>query len=195
MEERIIISRKSNQASMVVFIVLSILGFLVSMLYFIDEKPTHGLVTLIVGAVFVVFALVSSFLTSEIVVTNKRVTGTAPFGSQIDIPLDSISAIATFNHFIFFHGVVVGTSAGKIKFYRIFEAKTVFEELRNQLIATQNDSESDEYDDSYYYNYDYSYYNDYYYYPRRRKPIDFGTYRNGKPVKPRLPKPRVPRYH
>ena len=80
MEERIIISRKSNQVSMVVFIVLSILGFLVSMLYFIDEKPTHGLVTLIVGAVFVVFALVSSFLTSEIVVTNKRVTGTAPFG-------------------------------------------------------------------------------------------------------------------
>ena len=192
MEERIIIERKSNQVSLVTFIVISVLSLLASLLYFVDAMPTHALVCLIIGGVFALFSIVSAFLSSVIVLTSKRITGSAPFGSQINLPLDSVSAIATFNHFIFFRGIVVGTPAGKIKFYRIAGATEVFEGIRKQLIANQNGANADE--DEYDYEYDYYDYYNYYYYPRRRKPIDFSTYRNGKPVKPRFVKPRVPRY-
>ena len=192
MEEKIIIERKSNQVSLVTFIVVSVIGLLASLLYYVDAKPTYALICLIVGGVFALFSIVSAFFSSKIALTNKRITGSAPFGSQINLPLDSISAIATFNHFIFFRGIVVGTPAGKVKFYRIAGAAEVFEAIRNQLIANQNTEESEE--DEYNYEYDYYDYYNYYCYPRRRKPIDYGTYRNGKPVKPRFVKPRVPRF-
>lgn len=49
---------------------------------------------------------------ASITVTNKRVYGNIAFGKQVDLPLDSISAVAS----NLFRGITVATSSGKIHF-------------------------------------------------------------------------------
>lgn len=70
----------------------------------------------------------------QIVVTNKRVYGRTSFGKQVDLPLDSISAVAT----SLFKGIAVGTSSGRIKFLGISNRNEIYEEIKKILADRQS---------------------------------------------------------
>ena len=69
----------------------------------------------------------------QIVVTDKRVYGKTSFGKQVDLPLDSISAVGT----SVFKGIAVGTSSGKINFLGISNRDEVYEEIKKILADRQ----------------------------------------------------------
>lgn len=69
----------------------------------------------------------------EINVTDKRVYGKARFGKRVDLPLDSISAVATG----ILKGISVASSSGKIHFTGISNNKEIHEAISNLLIERQ----------------------------------------------------------
>lgn len=69
----------------------------------------------------------------EIVVTDKRVYGKTSFGKQVDLPLDSISAVGT----SLFKGIAVGTSSGRIKFLGISNRNEIYEAIKKILADRQ----------------------------------------------------------
>lgn len=71
----------------------------------------------IISACITAFFFVSFFFISkmQIVVTDKRVYGQAGFGKRVDLPIDSISAVASSA----LSGIAVATSSGKISFLGI----------------------------------------------------------------------------
>ena len=74
------------------------------------DKP--GFILMGIGIVCVIFYFWMGLC--KIIVTDKRVYGKAAFGKQVDLPIDSISAVGTIS---LFKGVSVATSSGVIKFY------------------------------------------------------------------------------
>ena len=70
----------------------------------------------------------------QIVVTDKRVYGKTSFGKQVDLPLDSISAVGT----SLFKGIAVGTSSGRIKFLGISNRNEIYEEIKKILADRQS---------------------------------------------------------
>ena len=87
---------------------------------------------LLVNVVFCVFYFLIS--KEQIVVTNKRVYGRTSFGKQVDLPLDSISAVGT----TLFKGIVGGTSSGRIKFLGISNRNEIYEEIKKILADRQS---------------------------------------------------------
>ena len=85
--------------------------------------------TLIILIVILYFWLRSYSLT----VTDKRVYGKTAFGKQVDLPLDSISAIGTSA----LKGISVGTSSGKIKFKLIKNQAEMHSVMGNLLKERQ----------------------------------------------------------
>ena len=69
----------------------------------------------------------------QITVTDKRVYGKAAFGKRVDLPLDSISVVASGA----FQGLTVATSAGKIKFKWMERRDEVLHEISELLIGRQ----------------------------------------------------------
>ena len=69
----------------------------------------------------------------QIVVTDKRVYGKTSFGKQVDLPLDSISAVGT----SLFKGISVGTSSGKISFLAISNRDEIYGEIKKILADRQ----------------------------------------------------------
>lgn len=80
---------------------------------------------------FVVHAWLSQI---ELIVTDKRVYGTAGFGTRVDLPFDSISAIGTG----WPKGIEVATSSGKISFLAIKNCDEIHKVMSDLLIARQN---------------------------------------------------------
>lgn len=76
------------------------------------------------------------FSKTEMIVTDKRVYGTAKFGKRVDLPLDSISAVGTSA----FKGIGVTTSSGAIKFRFIKNRDELHSEVSKLLIERQNKS-------------------------------------------------------
>lgn len=71
----------------------------------------------------------------EITITNKRVYGKTAFGKRVDLPMDSISAVASAQ---LFKGITIATSSGKISFLLIKNAKQIHDTLNELLIDRQN---------------------------------------------------------
>lgn len=69
----------------------------------------------------------------SLTVTNKRVYGKAAFGKQVDLPLDSVSAIGMSA----FQGIAIGTSSGKIKFVGISNRDEIHKAISNLLVERQ----------------------------------------------------------
>ncbi|MBQ8746893.1 MAG: SHOCT domain-containing protein [Clostridia bacterium] len=69
----------------------------------------------------------------ELTVTDKRIYGRIR-GKRVDLPVDSISAIASTN---FGQGITVATSSGKISFHLLKNADAIYEVLNNLLIERQ----------------------------------------------------------
>lgn len=73
------------------------------------------------------------FSKNMLVVTDKRVYGKTSFGKQVDLPLDSISAVGT----SLFKGIAVGTSSGRIKFLGISNRNEIYEVIKKILAERQ----------------------------------------------------------
>ena len=87
-----------------------------------------GIICLVLStSALVVYIAVSN---SEIVVSNLRVSGRAIFGRQVDIPIDSISAVGIIS---FLKGVSVSSSSGIIRFVLFENATEIFNTISELL--------------------------------------------------------------
>lgn len=76
---------------------------------------------------------------AELTVTDKRVYGIAEFGKRVDIPLDSITAVASS---WFLSRIIIASSAGRIAFARIGDRSLAHETINKLLVERQNNSSS-----------------------------------------------------
>lgn len=72
----------------------------------------------------------------ELVVTDKRVFGRVAWGKRVDLPVDSVSSIATVT---FWKGISVSTSSGRIRFLLIKNVDEIYNVINNLLIARQKE--------------------------------------------------------
>ena len=72
----------------------------------------------------------------ELTVTDKRIYGKVAWGKRVDLPVDSISAIATVT---ISKGVSVSTSSGRISFLIIKNADEIYKIMNNLLIKRQQE--------------------------------------------------------
>lgn len=70
----------------------------------------------------------------ELIVTDKRIYGKIAWGKRVDLPVDSISAISSVRGI---KGVMVATSAGKIKFIMLKNANNIYIVINKLLIERQ----------------------------------------------------------
>ena len=70
----------------------------------------------------------------ELTVTDKRVYGVAAFGKRVDLPMDSVSAVATG----WPKGIAVATSSGKISFLAIKNRNDIHKVMSELLIERQS---------------------------------------------------------
>ena len=89
-----------------------------------------GIIAIIVGIIF--YFAVSKV---SITVTDKRVYGTATWGKRVDLPFDSISAVAI----AMFNTIAVATSSGSIKFSCIENYDEVHKEISKLLVNRQKE--------------------------------------------------------
>lgn len=88
-----------------------------------------ALACIIIGAVFY-----WAFKNTGITVTDKRVYGRAKFGKMVDLPLDSISAVAVG----MFKTIAVSTASGKIAFGLIKNREDVYDAISKLLMERQS---------------------------------------------------------
>lgn len=105
-------------------------------LWGISETPrTLGIVGLFIftpiSLIFLILFLMSNKM--ELTITDKRVCGKSVFGKRVDLPVDSISAIAK----NLFFGITVSTSSGRIKWYMIDDKEKVYNTLESLIIKRQ----------------------------------------------------------
>ena len=91
-------------------------------------------------AMVVIGALVALWLKSYLLtVTEKGVTGEIVFGKQVDLPLDSVSAISTVP---LLKGVSISTSSGKIGFFAIKNAAEIYKVV-NELLRNRQEKKAE----------------------------------------------------
>lgn len=96
----------------------------------------YDILGIIVGVSLVVLIINWVFGEISLIVTDKRVIGIANFRKQVDLPLDSISAIGKG----LFSSVAVSTSSGIIRFAFIKNIEAVYKTISELLIERQYDS-------------------------------------------------------
>lgn len=153
MDEKIII--KSKQANIkLISTIISVIGLLLFVVVWISSTSSgfyhdriadgdwgYVLASMVpyFGSIsflpFLVIAIVFYAWTSKVnlIVTNKRVYGTAAFGKRVDLPLDKISAVGT----TFFNGIAVTTSSGAIKFLMIKNSVDIHSAISQLLMERQ----------------------------------------------------------
>jgi len=142
MEEKIIISVKAKISGVMLGILVMILGGLTMASCIIVEEFTADDIAfftpLFIGGFIIFIGILLMFggkQESEICVTDKRVYGRTLFGKRVDLPLDSISAVAL--TFFLFFGVSVSTSSGRITFVLIPERNKVHKAISDLIIERQ----------------------------------------------------------
>lgn len=101
-----------------------------------SETPrTFGIVGLFIFTPISLIILILFLMSNkmELTITDKRVYGKSVFGKRVDLPVDSISAIAK----NLFFGITVSTSSGKIKWYMIDDKEKVYNTLESLIIRRQ----------------------------------------------------------
>lgn len=94
---------------------------------------------LIVMGIILVFSLIGiitykAMSKISLTVTDKRVYGTATFGKRVDLPLDSVSAIALGG----MKGIAVTTASGAIKFALIKNREEIYSVVSKLLVDRQS---------------------------------------------------------
>lgn len=107
----------------------------------ISHKEENATIFLAISIILLIICLLITGITYKylskisIVVTDKRVYGTAMFGKQVDLPLDSISALGRG----MFSSIAVATSSGKIIFWGISNIYEVHETISELLQNRQSE--------------------------------------------------------
>ena len=140
MDEKIIIKAtpKTFKVLPTVLIVASVIWLAIT--YMFEWGDLYWLGWSILG-LFVLIAIVLSLRAVELVLTDKKITIHNPiFNSTVELPIDSVSAIAKTS--VFTEGIAVSTSSGKITCFYIGNRDKVYEEL-NTLINKRQSKHSD----------------------------------------------------
>lgn len=151
------------------------------------------------------FLVASLLLKPKFFLTNLRMIGHTRRIFRLPMYSSVFYSSITSIRIACWHHLCVGTQSGYLHFIFVRNAPEAYRLLVKKVAESRNDTMADgeAYDDyaygygSYYApGYQPEYENPYPRFPRiRRAPIDFSTYRNGKPVKPKMPpKPRVPKF-
>lgn len=134
MNERELIKGKTDKViSIAIPLVLIIAGVLCFVRCVVDSDDWE---TFFVLSIVLVILGVLSFLylsRCEMVVTDKRIYGKAAFGKRVDLPLDSISAVATSA----FNGIAVSTSSGRIMFLCMSNKEDLYKSISGLLMERQ----------------------------------------------------------
>ncbi len=152
MEEKILIQSKHYNVKKL-FAALVISGVVLSLiLFFVDmnfeswdefvwyvEKWLNFFVIILYCIPLYVCTLIGALLYSwlkgyKLTVTDKRIYGKSAWGKRVDLPLDSVSAIATTSAL---KGVSVSTSSGRISFLVMKNANEVYMVISDLLIERQ----------------------------------------------------------
>jgi len=72
----------------------------------------------------------------ELTITDKRIYGSTAWGNRVDLPVDSVSAVATIRRW---KGISIATSSGKISFLLIKNADELYSIVNNLLIERQRE--------------------------------------------------------
>ena len=157
MEEKIVIRTENNiQLKFRKFLICSIIFFFVSWIL-IDLCSGEGQIATLISFEFyrlyewfyiellIAFAIAlipmlfyiicRLLIANELVVTDKRVYGKIAFGKRVDLPLDSISAVAL--TITLLQGISISTPSGRISFYFIEKRKEFHREISNLIINRQ----------------------------------------------------------
>ena len=140
MEEKIIIKGTYSHVSKFLPLLLAFIGFILSCIGFDDGDVFGGggaeYVCMFLGGIVLIAGAVILLLyigNCEIAVSNVRVYGKAAFGKRVDLPVDSISAIAT----TMFSGIAVATSSGRVCFLGLKNAAEIHRVLSGLIIKRQ----------------------------------------------------------
>ena len=154
MDEKVLVNSKHGILTKIISFVILLMGIIalvliwtikMSNVYFYERVMAYGewyvtflsyaaMTVLPALVIAIVFFLVTA--TSKMTVTDKRVYGKTAFGKRVDLPLDSISAVATG----MFKGLSVATSSGKIVFYDIANRGEMHKILSGLLIDRQKEN-------------------------------------------------------
>lgn len=98
-------------------------------------------ISLCVGLTVALIGIIAYAAMSKVslTVTDKRVYGTATFGKRVDLPLDSVSAIALGG----MKGIAVTTASGAIKFALIKNREAMYDVVSKLLVDRQNNKKVD----------------------------------------------------
>lgn len=102
------------------------------------EKTFIPLIPFFVSVLISIFVLLW-LRSQELTVTDKRVYGKAAFGKRVDLPLDSVSAVATISAL---KGITVGTSSGKISFMLMKNQGEIHSLISKLLLERQKEDKS-----------------------------------------------------
>ena len=91
------------------------------------------LLNILIPFLFLTYLWLRSY---SLTITDMRVYGKVAWGKRVDLPVDSISAIATIK---LFNGVSVSTSSGKISFLVIKNSNEIYTVMNNLLIERQQE--------------------------------------------------------
>lgn len=144
MEKEIIKSgpNVNNSVFKIIIVILAIISMFSLVMYYITSYVrgfgSLGDITsiLYIGSIplLIIICIMKYWLTNcEIVVTNRRVYGTAAFHKRVDLPLNKISAVSTSS----FNGIAVGTSSGIINFKLINNNLEIHRALTELLMTRQ----------------------------------------------------------
>jgi len=139
MEEKILAKGTSSKLNVLtVFFGLATVVLFVFVFYFIQSHDSQAGIWFVMAlAMAGVTALVYWAMSCcQIVVTDKRIYGKVAFGKQVDLPLDSVSAVAVTS--VFTQGVSVATSSGRITFFYLANRNDVSQAIRELLVKRQN---------------------------------------------------------
>lgn len=104
---------------------------------FVDDLEYIIPIATSVAAFALIGGLIYLWLRSyELTVTDKRIYGKVAWGKRVDLPVDSVSAIATIR---VLKGVSVSTSSGRISFCVIKNADEIYKVMNNLLIERQQE--------------------------------------------------------
>lgn len=140
MNEKEIIRGNASKIKSVPFVLIG-LGLLIgvggSLLVIAIAEDYMAPLFLIIGAVLLAWGIYLIIYVSqcEICVTDKRIYGKASFGSRVDIPMDSVSAVGTVG---WLNGVAVSSASGSIKFLYIENANEIHSKVSQLIIDRQN---------------------------------------------------------
>lgn len=87
--------------------------------------------------VLIVYLFIWFISKNQLVVTDKRISGKAAFGKQIDLPIDAISAVSTIK---LIKGLSISTSSGKVSFWGIGNRDEIYKVISDLIIARQTKS-------------------------------------------------------